>query len=68
MSSPPDILSRREDHEEGVQDDNKNRILLKPEYFEKQAERIAVLIEGEESEWLEKVRKAQKNDEEMVGI
>ena len=31
--STPDILSRHEDYEEGICDDNTNQIMLKPEYF-----------------------------------
>ncbi len=64
-ASAPDILSRREDHEEGVQDDNKDQILLKLEYFKKGGERIAVGIEGEETEWVEKVKKEQDADKNL---
>ncbi len=67
-ASAPDILLRREDYEEGVQDDNKDQILLKPEYFEKGGERIAVGIEGEETEWVERVKKEQEADEKLKTI
>src|SRR5713226_2968556 len=33
-SAKPDILSRCSDHKKGVEDDNKNIVLLKPEFFE----------------------------------
>ncbi len=68
MASAPDILSRRKDHEEGVQDNNKDQVLLKLEYFEKGGERIAVGIEGEETEWLEKVKKEQDADTLPVSL
>src|SRR5882762_11794 len=34
-SAKPDLLSRRSDHKEGVENDNDNVILLKPEFFTK---------------------------------
>src|SRR5713226_7162879 len=33
-NAKPDILSRCSDHKKGVEDDNKNIVLLKPEFFE----------------------------------
>jgi len=32
-SAKPDLLSRRVDHKKGIEDDNENVILLKPEFF-----------------------------------
>ena len=33
LSAKPDLLSRRLDHKDGVENDNDNIILLKPEFF-----------------------------------
>jgi RNase H-like domain found in reverse transcriptase len=48
-----DILSRRIDHKRGVENDNKNTTLLKPEYFRVRAmEQGHLLIDGMEKEIL----------------
>src|SRR5258705_10070620 len=35
-STKPDLLSRRTDHKKGLEDDNDNVVLLKPEFFKNQ--------------------------------
>ena len=57
---------RCKNHKEGVHDDNTNQILLKPEYFELQTEQVMVMIEGEEKEWLNKIKKMQEEDKELT--
>jgi stalled ribosome alternative rescue factor ArfA len=48
-----DILSRRIDHKRGVENDNKNTMLLKSEYFRVQAmEQGHLLKDGMEKEIL----------------
>ena len=62
-----DALSRHADHKEGVEHNNENVILLKPEML-----KICtlmqghLLIEGEESTLLSKVRKAKEFDEDVI--
>jgi RNase H-like domain found in reverse transcriptase len=43
-SAKPDALSRRLDHKEGVESDNENVILLKPEFFTRTV--IAALVDS----------------------
>jgi hypothetical protein len=51
-----DILSRRVDHKRGVENDNKNTMLLKPEYFQVRAmEQGHLLIDGIEKEILSQI-------------
>ncbi|THH07173.1 hypothetical protein EW145_g3557 [Phellinidium pouzarii] len=65
--SKVDLLSRRVDHKEGVEDDNKDVILLKPELFHINATRQGhVLINGEEQNLLKRIRKSQEWDEPVV--
>ena len=62
-----DTLSRRADHKEGVEHDNENVVLLKPEMLKIRALRQGhLLIEGEESTLLSKVRKAKEFDEDVI--
>jgi len=61
-----DALSRRPDHREGVEKDNTNVVLLKPEYFQVRAiKRGQILIEGEKS-LLRKIRQCNERDPEVV--
>jgi hypothetical protein len=62
-----DSLSRRPDHKEGVQDDNKDVVMLKPEVFTIRAlQQGHVLINGEENRILKKIRNAKDHDESVV--
>jgi len=57
-----DSLSRRPDWEVGVERDNKNKTLVKPEWLEvRRIERVEVIMEG-----VEKVRKSKVKDDEVV--
>jgi len=60
-----DSLSRRPDWEVGVERDNKNETLVKPEWLEvRRTERVEVIVEG--VDLLEKVRKSKIKDNEVV--
>ena len=62
-----DALSRCANHKEGVEHDNENVILLKPEMLKIHAlMQEHVLIEGEESTLLSKVRKAKEFDKDVI--
>jgi len=62
-----DALSRRADHKKGVEHDNKNVTLLKPEFFKVHALRQGhLLIEGHEESILSKIRKSKDLDESVV--
>ena len=62
-----DALSRRPDHKEGVENDNEEVTLLKPEFFAIRAlQQGHLVIEGAEEEILSKVRKAKELDESVV--
>jgi hypothetical protein len=62
-----DALSRRPDHKKGVENDNKDITLLKPEYFRIRAMRQGhLLIDGSEKETLSKIRNCTDMDEEVV--
>ena len=62
-----DALSRRPDHKEGVENDNNETMLLKPEFFTIRAlQQGHLLIEGAEEEILSKIRKAKDLDEAVV--
>ena len=62
-----DALSRRPDHKRGVENDNSNITLLKPEYFCICAMcRGHLLIGGSEEETLSKIRKCTDLDEEVI--
>jgi len=60
-------LSRRADHKEGMEHDNENVVLLKPEFFKVRALRQGnLLIEGHEESILTKIRKSKDLDESVV--
>jgi len=60
-------LSRRTDHKEGIEHDNEDVVLLKPEYFKVHAlHQGHLLIEGHEESTLAKIRKSKDLDESVV--
>ena len=60
-----DSLSRRLDWEVGVERDNEDETLVKPEWLEaRRTKRVEVIIEG--VDLLEKVRKSKIKDDEIV--
>ena len=60
-----DSLSRRPDQEVGVERDNKNETLVKPEWLEvRRTEKVEVIIEG--VDLLEKVRQLKVKDDKIV--
>jgi len=62
-----DALSRWPDHKRGVENDNSNITLLKPEYFCICTMRQGhLLIDGLEKETLSKIRKCTDLDEEVI--
>jgi hypothetical protein len=62
-----DSLSRRPDHKKGMENDNKDVTLLKPEFFRIQAlNRGHLLIHGDEKELLKKIRESKAHDEQVV--
>ena len=62
-----DTLSRRPDHKEGVEKDNEEVTLLKPEFFAIRAlQQGHLVIEGAEEDILSKARKAKELDESVV--
>ena len=62
-----DALLRCVDHKEGVEHDNKNVTLLKPEYFKICALcQGHLLIEGEENILLSKIQMSRVLDESVV--
>ena len=62
-----DALSRCANHKEGVEHNNENVILLKPEMLKIHAlMQEHLLIEGEESTLLSKIRKAKEFDEDVI--
>ena len=62
-----DALSRCMDHKEGVEHDNENVTLLKPEYCKVHALRQGhLLIEGKENVLLSKIRKSRDLDKSVV--
>ena len=61
-----DSLSWRPDHKEGVEDDNKNQVLLKPKFFKIAAlRRGRTLIEGAEKSIPKKIQASQELDEDV---
>ena len=65
-SGKPDALSRRSDHGKG-EDDNKDVILLKPEWFKIQALKQGhVLLSGLEEPLVKKIRESKELDESVV--
>jgi hypothetical protein len=62
-----DALSRRPDHKEGVENDNKEVTLLKPEFFAICAlQQGHLLIDGAEEGLLARVRRSKEMDESVV--
>ena len=60
-----DSLSRRPDWEVGVERDNENKTLVKPEWLEnKRTEKVEVIVE--EVDLLEKIRQLRVRDDEVV--
>jgi len=60
-----DSLSRRLDWEIGVERDNEDETLVKPEWLEvRRTERVEIIVEG--VDLLEKVRKLKVKDDEVV--
>ena len=64
-----DGLSRRADWAEGVERDNENQIILKKEWLEIRAiEKEQLLIEGAEEGIIEKIKKSEVKDDEIVKV
>jgi len=62
-----DALSRHADHKEGIEHDNENVVLLKPEFFKVRVLcQGHLLIEGHEESILTKIRKSKDLDESVV--
>ena len=60
-----DSLSRRQDWEVGVEKDNKDEILVKPEWLEvRRTEVVEVMVDG--VDLLKEVRKSKVKDDEVV--
>jgi len=60
-----DSLSRRSDWETGVEKDNKNEILVKPEWLEvRRTETVEIIVDR--VDLLEEVRKSKVKDDEVV--
>jgi len=60
-----DSLSRRPDWKVGVERDNENETLVKPEWLEaRKTERVEIIVKG--VDLLEKVRKSKVKDDEVV--
>src|SRR5882757_5305197 len=66
VNDAPDALSRRPDHREGVENDNSNVVLLKPEFFKiNAAKRGQLNLEGEKS-LLRSIRNCNDRDPEVM--
>ena len=60
-----DSLSRRPDWEVGVERDNENKTLVKPEWLEvRRTEAVEIIVEG--VDLLEKVKQSRVKDDEVV--
>jgi len=60
-----DSLSRRPDWEEGVEKDNEDETMIKPEWLEvRKAEIVEIIVDG--IDLLEEVRKSKVRDDEVV--
>jgi len=60
-------LSRRMDHKEGIEHDNEDVVLWKPEYFKVRMLRQGhLLIEGHKESILAKIRKSKDLDELVI--
>jgi len=58
-------LSRRPDWQEGIENDNKDRTLIKPEWVQKEVRRGEEMLIEEEN-LKKKIRKAQEGDKRVV--
>jgi len=64
-----DILSRRTNWAEGVKRDNKNQVMLKKKGLEiRTMVKGQLLVEGAEEEIIEKIKKSEAKDDEVVKI
>ena len=62
-----DSLSRRLDWEVGVERDNKDEMLVKPEWLEvRKTKAVEIIVDG--VDLLEKVRKSKVKDDEVVKV
>ena len=62
-----DTLLRCADHKEGIEHDNENVVLLKPEFFNvRTLHQGHLLIEGHEESILTKIQKSKDLDESVV--
>jgi len=62
-----DILSRRTNWAEGVKRDNKNQVMLKKKGLEiRTMVKGQLLVEGAEEEIIEKIKKSEAKDDEVV--
>ena len=62
-----DGLSRRTDQVEGIERDNKNQVILKKEWLEiRVIKKEQLLIKGAEEEIIEKIKKSETKNDEMV--
>ena len=60
-----DSLSRRPDWEIGVERDNEDKTLVKPEWLEvRKTEKVEVIVEG--VDLLEKVKQSKVKDDEVI--
>jgi len=60
-----DSLSRRPDWEVGVERDNEDEVLVKPEWLKiRRTEAVEIIVDG--VDLLDKVRKSKVKDNEMV--
>jgi len=62
-----DSLSRRPDWEDGVEKDNEDETLVKPEWLEvRKTEVVEIIVDG--VDLLEEVRKSKVKDDEVVKV
>ncbi|TFY50672.1 hypothetical protein EVG20_g11391 [Dentipellis fragilis] len=62
----PDPMSRRPDHREGVEDDNTERVLLDPKFFQVRAARPAAVTSLGDTTLRQCIRDAKTKDTEVV--
>ena len=62
-----DALSRRVDWKKGVEDDNRDEMLLKPEWFEARAlEREHVLVDANKVDLVKRIKESEAREDEVV--
>ena len=61
-----DSLSRKVDWAEGVEQDNKNQVMLKEEWLEVRA--MEQLVEGLEEEIVKKIKEVRDKNEEVIKV